>query len=373
MAGGRYLGLMSGTSMNGVDGAVVQFEHGRFVAILGTGNAHYSPDLRQRLLRLVREQPALTLAEYAALDHEVGEAFATAAARALTASGRGAQDIDAIGSHGQTVFHHPHDARPSSLQLGDPNLIAARTGIDVVADFRRKDIALKGQGAPLVPAFHHAVFAVPDEVRCVVNIGGIANVTLLDGDDPARIRGFDTGPGNGLMDEWVEHHRGSAYDDAGRFGGEAEGHAPELLEALLGDPYFARSPPKSTGRTYFNLEWVRARYPDLSRVTPAVVQRSFCELTGRSIADAIRAHAPRAARILVCGGGAFNPLLMNCIRGAAQGIPVTSSADFGLDPALVEAAAFAWLAMRTIQGLPGNVPAVTGATRPVVLGGIFRA
>lgn len=366
-----YLGLMSGTSMDGVDAVLCEFRDGRFRGSAATHTRRYGAALRADLLRLQRDKPALTLDELARLDHAVARHFARAATACLAEAGIAASKVRALGSHGQTVFHDPRGAR-SSIQLGDPSVIAALTGITTVADFRRADVAAGGQGAPLAPAFHHAVFASADEPRCVLNLGGIANITILPGVDPATVRGFDTGPGNGLLDEWILERRHRPYDAGGRWGagGALE---PRLLRALLADPWFRRGPPKSTGRDYFNLAWARRRFKTLAWLPPQAVQRTFAELTARSVAEAIRRHAPGTRRVLVCGGGGANALVMTRLAELLAPAAVESSSAHGLDPQQVEGAAFAWLAMRTMQGLPGNLPAVTGAKRAVVLGGIYRA
>ncbi|TXH03316.1 MAG: anhydro-N-acetylmuramic acid kinase [Nevskiaceae bacterium] len=362
------IGLISGTSMDGVDAALCAFEGSRFASLMATHATPYPDALRQRLLRLQRDEPAIPLREYAELDNAVADVFTDAAKALLHAAGAAPNQVRAIGSHGQTVFHDPRGVG-SSLQLGNPNRIAARSGLTTVADFRRKDIALGGEGAPLVPAFHQAVFADAGESRCVVNIGGIANVTCLPRHDD--VRGFDTGPGNGLMDEWIHQHRGEAYDRDGDYAASGTLLQP-LLDALLSDPYFALPPPKSTGRGQFNLDWVRQRFVGLDALRPEDVQRTLCELTARSIGDAVRGHAPEARRLLVCGGGARNRMLMGRLA-ALTGLPVETTGAHGLDADWVEAAAFAWLAVQTLDGLPGNLPTVTGATARTILGGIYRA
>ncbi len=364
-----YLGLMSGTSMDGVDAALCEFAGQRFVRVRALHTQDYDASLRGELLRLQREKRPLTLERYAQLDHAVAETFAEAAMALLKRARVSAQKIRAAGSHGQTVFHDPLGVQ-SSLQLGDPSLIAARTGLTVVADFRRADIAHGGQGAPLVPAFHHALLASAREKRCIVNIGGIANITVLSR-AASGVRGFDTGPGNGLMDEWSEAIRGERMDGGGQWAASGQ-LIPQLLEALSGDPYFGAAPPKSTGRGYFNLEWMKRLYPGLDIAPRADVQRTLCELTARSIADAIARHARGTQRVLACGGGALNTFLLERLRTLAK-VKVESTAALDLSPLAVEAAAFAWLAMRTLKGLPGNLPAVTGARKAAVLGGIYRA
>lgn len=366
-----YLGLMSGTSMDGVDAVLAEFDGPRFARVHAARHQPYADALRAALLHLQREQPPLTLAQLATLDVGVAEAFAAAARALLHETRHDAADVAALGSHGQTVFHDPAGVR-SSLQLGDPSLIAARSGITTVADFRRADVARGGQGAPLVPAFHHAVFAREGAPRCVVNIGGIANLTVLPGADAAGVRGFDTGPGNGLLDEWAQQHLAERMDRGGAWAASGRVHAA-LLGALLADPWFARPPPKSTGRGEFNLGWVQRRHAAVAQLDPADVQRTFCELTARSVAAAIGEHAPGARQVYVCGGGAFNDFLMARLRERLAGIEVLDTAVLGLAPDHVEAAAFAWLAMRTLNGWPGNVPAVTGASAAAVLGGVYRA
>lgn len=367
-----YLGLMSGTSQNGVDAVVVEFKAQRFNRLLGTHTVHYPRALRERLLALARDEHALTLHDYCTLDLAVARSFAQAANTVLKKHKIPPRRIAAIGSHGQTVFHSTTKALRSSVQLGDPNLIAALTGITTVADFRRADMAAGGQGAPLVPAFHHALFASKNEPRAVVNLGGIANVTLLPDSRLDRVSGFDTGPGNALMDEWVQKHREAEHDENGRWA--ASGVCDQkLLRALAADPYFRQQPPKSSGRGYFNLEWARRRHARLDKLNPAAVQNSFSELTAWTVSAAIQRHAPATRRVLVCGGGVHNRHLMQRLREKLKPCPVESTQAYGLDAQWVEAAAFAWMAMRTMNGLPGNIPAVTGARTPAVLGGIYRA
>ncbi|TAJ54865.1 MAG: anhydro-N-acetylmuramic acid kinase [Nevskiaceae bacterium] len=364
----RYIGLMSGTSADGVDAVVAVFENGRYSGLQGAFHLDYPPALRDSLIALGRAANAtLSLREYARLDVAVGEVFAEAALGVLRSAGLAAADIVAIGSHGQTVFHDPRGAH-SSLQIGDPNRIAARTGCLVVADFRRADIALGGEGAPLVPAFHHAVFAA-SEPRTVVNVGGIANVTWLPGTDSSAVRGFDCGPGNGLMDEWILRVQGRPYDEDGRLA--ASGCVNDkLLQAWLSDAYFGAPPPKSTGRAQFNLDWARHLAGEaLERLSAADVQASLCELTARSIVDAL---APGSRRALVCGGGARNLYLMDRLQTLAPAVRFESSAAHGLPPEWVEAAAFAWLARRRLNNEAGNLPAVTGAQCATPLGAVFQ-
>lgn len=357
---------MSGTSIDGVDAALVEFDADQRIHLLKVFARPYPEEVRRRLLAVSTQASPLTLRELARLDAEVGDAFAATAVALLHNSTMAPGKIRAIGAHGQTIFHDPGTIG-NSLQIGDPNRIAIQTGITTVADFRRADIAAGGQGAPLVPAFHHAAFARTDEFLCIVNIGGIANVTLLPGRAKAAVRGFDTGPGNGLMDEWIMRCRNLSYDAGGQWAGG--GHVnSKLLAAMLDDPWFSHPPPKSTGRDTLNLRWVESRFPALGELPPADVQRTFCEVTALSITAAAQA----AEKLVVCGGGACNDLLMKRLQDNFHGV-VTTTAEYDLDPQWVEAAAFAWLAAQRLRQLPGNLPAVTGARRPVVLGAIYAA
>lgn len=362
----RTIGLMSGTSADGVDAVLAEFDGNRYLRLQGVHHHEYPSSIRARLLSLGRsETGALTLQEYAQLDHAVGLAFAEAALGLMRTVGVAASDIHAIGSHGQTVFHDPISAC-NSLQLGDPNVLAIRTGCTVVADFRRADMALGGQGAPLVPAFHQALFSAP-EVRTVVNIGGIANVTWLAG-GTAPVTGYDCGPGNGLMDEWAQKTLGRSYDADGAFA--ASGTVLEgPLKAWLADKYFHTAPPKSTGRAQFNLDWAATRANvKLEKLGKADVMATLCELTARSIADAC---APQTQRLLVCGGGAKNSYLMERLQTLLPAAVVEATTQHGLPAEWVEAAAFAWLAQARLYRVPGNLPSVTGAHAPAILGGVY--
>ncbi|MBW8310435.1 MAG: anhydro-N-acetylmuramic acid kinase [Rhizobium sp.] len=362
--GGLFLGLISGTSVDGIDAALVRFSPSPQVLF---GRTYPLPTaLADEVLRLSQAEARITLDEAGRLDTRLGQAFAAAALQALADSGTPSRDVTAIGSHGQTLRHDPRGDAPFTLQLGDANAIAERTGITTVADFRRRDVAAGGHGAPLMPAFHAAVLRADDEERAVLNLGGIANLTLMP--RGGVVRGFDTGPANGLMDAWCLEHRGQPYDRDAAFA--REGRVDEtLLAALLADPWFALPPPKSTGRDQFQLQWLRAR---LGRQSPADVQATLCELSAATVADALRREQPGCARLLACGGGAHNPLLMQRLAARLPGVAVASTASVGLDPDFVEAAGFAWLARETLAGRPGNLPAVTGAAGPRVLGAVYR-
>jgi anhydro-N-acetylmuramic acid kinase len=365
-----YVGLISGTSMDAVDAAVVDLG-GANPRLLGTASRPYPAAMRRRLAELCGGCSD-ELAAFARLDGELGRLFADAALGAIGAASAEPRDIVAIGSHGQTVRHYPANDPPSSLQIADPNVIASATGITTVADFRRRDLSVGGQGAPLVPAFHAVLFRQRAKDRVVLNLGGIANITVLPADGRLPVRGFDTGPGNTLMDRWAARHLRQPMDRDGQWAASGQVDR-QLLERMLADVYFASPPPKSTGPEYFHLGWVdRLLRRRKTRVTRKNVQATLCELTAATVADAIRREAPETAEVLACGGGVHNLALMFRLQVLLGGIPLRSTEDFGIPPDWIEAMAFAWLAQQTLAGKPGNLPSVTGAARPVVLGGIYR-
>lgn len=364
-----YIGLMSGTSADGVDAVLCQIEDGR-VEVAGALCLPFPETLRTALARIMSRSEAVLLRDMGELDRELGLAFANAANELMQRNRLTAADIKAIGSHGQTAFHSPDGERPFTWQAGDPNIIAARTGVLTVADFRRKDMALGGQGAPLVPAFHAAMFSKQGTSRAILNIGGIANLTLLERN--GEVTGFDTGPGNCLMDIWCHRHLGQDFDNHGEWaaGGVAD---QDLLNSMLGHPFIKRAPPKSTGRELFNGAWLEGRLQSLShRVNARNVQATLLEFTARSIQLAMQQHLPRADLMAVCGGGAHNRALLERLATLLPDSRVCSTGELGLDPDWVEGAAFAWLAFRTLSGATGNLPSVTGASRRTVLGGIYH-
>ena len=363
-----YIGLISGTSMDGIDAVLVEFGD-RCLRLIAARQHAYPADLRDRLMKASREPATFAIDEYGALDHWTGECFRDAARALLDDAGVGVDRVRAIGSHGQTVRHRPDADRPFTIQIGNAAIIAKGTGIDCVADFRSADIALGGQGAPLVPPFHDWLFRSGDVNRCILNIGGIANVTILPAGGGA-ISGFDTGPGNTLMDAFSRHHLGEAYDESGRWA--ATGRCDDaLLAQMLADPYFAAAPPKSTGFEYFNEKWLDAF--DTQRVSAVDVQATLAELTARSVADAIEAFAPGTGEVLVCGGGVHNDELMGRLAADLPAPQIDSTVGQGLDPDWVEACAFAWLAMRALESRPGNAVSVTGASRAAILGAVHRS
>lgn len=368
--GTLFLGLMSGTSMDGIDAALVTFGDHE-CDVLSVCGVDYPDELRKELLAASRQPASCTIDKIGQLDQWVGECFRDAAIELLEQSNYNASSIAAIGSHGQTLRHQPRAARPFSMQIGDPNIIALGTGIRTVADFRRRDIAAGGEGAPLAPAFHRWLFADASRNRAVLNIGGIANVTMLPSSG-SPVTGFDTGPGNSLMDSWVRSHRGEAYDTDGAWSRSGQVNEP-LLGIMLADPYFELPPPKSTGFEYFNGSWVRAKIGASSQpdVPIADVQSTLCELSARTIATSILRFSPDIDEVLVCGGGVHNTDLIDRLRSYLSGVAVQGTDVYGLHPDWVEAAAFAWLAKRRLENRTGNVPEVTGAASAEVLGGIY--
>ncbi|MEE8308246.1 MAG: anhydro-N-acetylmuramic acid kinase [Gammaproteobacteria bacterium] len=359
-----YLGLMSGTSQDGVDVAAVEFGE-RSVNLLATRAHPFDDALRGPLNELALGGSA-SLAAIGRLDAQLGELFARAALALLADNPELRSHIQAIGSHGHTAWHQPpvNNEHGFTIQLGDPNIIAARTGITTVADLRRMDMAFGGQGAPLAPAFHQWLWAAPQRTRVVANLGGIANITILNGE--AEVSGFDTGPGNSLLDHWAQRHLGKPYDAAGSWA-QTGALNDNLLGELMADAYFRQPPPKSTGREYFNL----ARYANqVDNIPPADVARTLLEVTVQSLGDAIRTYAHNADEIILVGGGSHNDFLRQRLADYAA-LNVTVSDLSGLPADWVEAAAFAWLARTRLAGGRANLPSVTGARQSTSLGGVY--
>jgi anhydro-N-acetylmuramic acid kinase len=365
-----FIGLMSGTSADGIDAVLLSFDPNSHPTITATGHTPY-PEQTLRDLVILSESPEGEYPELPELDRELGDLFADAVNRLLTETGINSDEVTAIGSHGHTVRHAPDAEKPFSLQIGDASIIARRTSITTVADFRSSDIAVGGQGAPLVPAFHRSVFHSPDLNRVILNIGGIANITYLPVDAAAPVLGFDTGPGNTLLDHWIKQQRNLDFDEDGDWAasGNSDG---SLLELLLSDPYFFRPPPKSTGKEYFNLAWLSERSNrEHMNIAPEDVQATLAALTASSIARSIKKFLPTTDEIYICGGGCHNRHLVTLIEKSCEPVPVSDTSALGIDPDWVEAAAFAWLAKQTLEGKPGNLPSVTGARSAVPLGQIF--
>ena len=367
MKSGRYIGVMSGTSLDGVDVVLAAIDD-RMVAQQASLSWPIPVSLKEAILAICQGQQ-LTLSQLGQLDSLLGKLFADAVLALLKQESLRPQEIVAIGCHGQTVWHEPLGDAAHTLQIGDNNQIVARTGITVVGDFRRRDIALGGQGAPLVPAFHQALLAHPVERRMVLNIGGIANLSLLFPGQP--VRGYDTGPGNMLMDAWIWRQKGQPYDKDAQWARAGNVIRP-LLQQMLSDPWFARPAPKSTGREYFNYGWLERQLAHFPGLSGSDVQATLAELTAVSIAEQVLLSGG-CERLLVCGGGGRNPLVMARLASLLPGIEVGTTDEAGISGDDMEALAFAWLAWRTIAGLPGNLPSVTGASQPSVLGAIFPA
>ncbi len=364
MSGELYVGLMSGTSLDGVDAVLVDFAGAR-PRLIASAHQPLDSALRESLLAL--NSPGEDEIERAALAaNELARRYASAASEVISRSARPPAEVRAIGCHGQTVRHRPELGY--TTQIGNAALLAELAGIRVVADFRSRDVAAGGQGAPLAPAFHAAVFASPEEDRVVLNLGGIANLSWLPRAGPAT--GFDSGPGNCLLDLWAARYLGTAHDSGGEWAAGAEA-IPALLERMLREPYFTAAPPKSTGRHLFSESWLRAL---LSGDEDArAVQATLLELTARSVAGAVVQHCPGARRIIVCGGGAQNRALLRRLAEFAAPAALETSERHGIEPQLVEATAFAWLAKQALEGAPASLPAVTGARGARVLGAIYPA
>lgn len=368
----NFIGLMSGTSVDGIDAVLVSISAGNRPVLVTTHAHPIDAATRGEIQALMREGPN-EIERLGDLDMALGELFAEAANAAIKKAGLAKKDISAIGSHGQTIRHRPRADHPFTLQIGNPSVIAERTGITTVADFRARDMAAGGQGAPMVPAFHHQMFHSPQRNRAIINIGGIANVTYLPTDTLQPVMGFDTGPGNTLLDQWINQHHARAHDEAGQWATSGQ-ISNELLGKLLADPYFRASPPKSTGREHFNMEWLQAHLKKLATpLSAADVQATLLQLTAQSIAQSIREFLPQTQEAYVCGGGAHNRTLMAALAGHMSGMTVATTDNLGMSPDWVEAAAFAWLAHQTLESQPGNLPSVTGAKRAVILGGIYPA
>lgn len=367
MKSGRYIGVMSGTSLDGVDVVLAAIDD-QMVAQQASYCHPMPADLRRDVLAICQGQ-ALTLSQLGQIDTRLGRLFAGAVQILLQREGLDSGDITAIGCHGQTVWHEPQGDAPNTLQIGDNNQIVAATGITVVGDFRRRDMALGGQGAPLVPAFHEAILLHPDERRMVLNIGGIANLSLLIPGQP--VGGYDTGPGNMLLDAWIWRHQRKGYDKDGEWGSQGTVVLP-LLQQMLADPWFALPAPKSTGREYFNMSWVEQQLSTFPGLPPQDVQATLVELTAATIAEQVMLSGG-CERLLVCGGGSRNPLLMSRLAALLPGTEVGSTDEAGISGDDMEALAFAWLAYRTLSGQPGNLPSVTGAREASILGAIYPA
>jgi len=362
-----YIGLMSGTSMDAVDAALVKFDN---KTILKSYNEYPLETSVKNQIRQINEKS--NLIDVAILDNKLGYIFADAANDLIKQANINSNQVAAIGSHGQTILHAPTIKNRTSIQISDPNIISAQTGITTVADFRRMDMAYGGQGAPLAGSFHEYQFKENNESVVILNIGGFSNVTFLSYDEN-KIIGFDTGPGNALLDDWIKENKNMEYDKDGIWANTGKADS-ELLEVLLKDNYFSLPKPKSTGREYFNLKWLKNNLNKLNKKLAAeTVQATLLQLTVITITDAIKQCASRFDKVLVCGGGAKNPLLMKNIQELLSTLTkVTTTSDFGLPPDCIEAVAFAWLAKKRLENKLINISGITGANKNAVLGGIYE-
>lgn len=363
-----FIGLMSGTSMDAIDAALVDIEKHK-ADVIAYQQFPIPGEIQQRVRTVNCTSSIQTVTE---LDVVLGELFADAVLGIVESSNMKTDKITAIGSHGQTVLHLPEGDHPRTFQIGDANIIAYKTGITTVADFRRMDVAAGGQGAPLASAFHAWRFRRQDRVRAILNIGGMANLSLLPCDTEIAVTGFDTGPGNALMDDWTQRHLGKDFDKDGVWAASGEANE-DLLLSLLKAPFFTAIPPKSTGKDHFNLQWLDLMLDKYGKILAAVdVQATLLELSARSISHAINTYSPDTEEILICGGGIHNTHLMQRLNSLLAGRIIESTAKHGVDPDALEAIVFAWLAKQRLDGEPGNLPGVTGARRPVILGAVYK-
>lgn len=378
MSADLYIGLMSGTSLDGVDVVLTRFEeqHPKVVATLCLP---LSPEVQHKIKSLITPSDN-EINRLTALDAQLGETFADAVEQLIKKTKIKKERIVAIGSHGQTIRHLPTADYPATLQIGDPNIIVERTGITTVADFRRRDIAAGGQGAPLVPAFHAEIFRDIDvntknhhtKNRVILNLGGIANITILPADKNKSVTGFDTGPANTLLNHWSQQQQNKSYDKNGDWGKSGQIN-DDFLNLLLSDGYFNLKPPKSTGTEYFNPAWLTEKLIPFPSLAAEDVQATLTAFTATSVQNAITQYAPETDEIIICGGGAHNDYLIQMLTQLLSLVEINLSSKYGLDPDYIEATAFAWLAKQTMEHKTGNLPAVTGAKHKVILGGIYLA
>ncbi|MCF6190549.1 MAG: anhydro-N-acetylmuramic acid kinase [Cocleimonas sp.] len=365
-----YIGLMSGTSLDGVDAVLVDFKTD--TPKLVANHSHPIPKkLQTKLIEFTRPDWCGSIANMGTFHQQLGRLFSDAVNKLLKTSNTAPQQVLAIGSHGQTLWHQPTGDFPFSLQLGDANLITELTNITTVADFRSRDIAAGGQGAPLVPAFHHKVLSHNGKSRVILNIGGIANISVLPSKASNKpVMGFDTGPGNGLIDAWIHAHKANNYDKSGDWG-RSGAIQDDVLNTLLEDPYFSLPEPKSTGKEFFNLAWLKNTLGNtLEDHKPEDIQATLIDLTAKTIANSIDTSCDE---LFVCGGGIHNHFLIERLRHHLPDITIASTEKLGIDPDWMEAIAFAWLAKQTMEGKAGNLPSATGAKGPRILGAIYTA
>lgn len=366
-----YIGIMSGTSVDGIDAVLVDFiEESPYIRLIESYTTAFEKDLREDIVKLL-ETFTIHLQKLGEIDHRLGIAYAQASLELCKKAGIDISEVVAIGCHGQTIFHDPRGKYPFTMQIGDGNIIAAKTGICVVNDFRRLDMAFNGDGAPLTPVFNQCFLYSEKEKRALLNLGGIANITILS-KDPSHVLGFDNGPANCLMDLWIQKHKGEKYDKGGEWakGGKVD---KKLLETMLSDSYFKLKAPKSTGKELFNLPWLEkilSNYPD---VATQDVQATLLELTVVSIVEDIKLYCRDIDALYLCGGGAYNTYLIERVQSELGDIIIDTTEKIGLHPQWMEAVAFAWFAKRRLEMLPANLPSVTGAESLTLLGAVYQS
>jgi anhydro-N-acetylmuramic acid kinase len=364
-----YIGLMSGTSLDAIDAVLIDFNQ-KPLTIIKTHTSPLNDSLKKNILNIVSAKP-MTIEQVGLLHSQLGYAFADTVLALLKKSKISPEKIKAIGSPGQTICHHPNASTyPFTLQAGDASIIATRTSIPTVTDFRSKDVALHGQGAPFAPIFHEQLFRTRQQDRCIINIGGIANITLLPAKKTIPVTGFDVGPGNMLLNAWIAAHQRLPLDYDGQWAEGGHYHEP-LLNALLNDAYFLKPPPKSTGREYFNLPWLEHYLTHYSDLSPQNIQATLTRLTAELIAQAVKNYLPRTSTILLCGGGANNRYLVKLIKSLLKQVTVVKTNAFGIDAQFIEAALFAWLAKQRMNERKVDLCHITGASRPAILGAVY--
>lgn len=368
MADDLYIGLMSGTSLDGIDAVLVRFENEQ-ISVESAICIPFSSELKDKVKSLINPSEN-EINRLLSLDVQLANTFANAVKQLLDKANINKKDVVAVGSHGQTIRHLPAAEHPSTLQIGDPNIIAEATGITTVADFRRRDMAAGGQGAPLVPAFHEQIFRDTKKNRVILNLGGIANITILAADKSTPVTGFDTGPANTLMNHWIQQQQNKSFDKAGSWAASGQINN-DFLEQLLDDNYFKLTPPKSTGTEYFNAAWLTQKLSAFPFLAAEDVQATLTAFTAKTISDAIKQYAADIDEIIICGGGVHNDYLLQLLSQSLSQVEINSSEKYELDPDYIEATAFAWLAKQTMEYKTGNLPEVTGAKQAVVLGGIY--
>ena len=366
----KYIGIMSGTSFDGIDAVLIDFT-GDLPNTIGNYSLAMPTNIHDSLQQIAQTTQPHLLDNLYTLDAALGELYSQAVEHLLKQTSTRSEDVVAIGCHGQTIRHFPNATPPWTVQIGDPNIIAAKTGITTVADFRRRDLAHGGQGAPFAPIFHHAFMQSSDETRAVLNIGGFSNIAMLP--TTGKVTGFDVGPGNILMDAWMQTQQNKPFDDKGAYAASGTLNK-NLLARLLQHPFFAESPPKSTGRDDFNFDWLQGILQGCQEdIKPEDVQATLAELTAFTVAGAIEKYQPETKTLYICGGGANNDYLLSRIDALLPRVNVQTTEALGIHPQLSEAALMAWLAKQTMERKPVDLRDITGSSQPSILGGVYYA